>query len=250
MLLCTVVGIMMGACISGNFFTGLLLALGADDLYISALNMATTLTAMLQLFSPLLLERIKRRKPLLLAVRATSHLLNVVLLGVLPILPMHKNFILTCYFIVILCFNSLSALFNAGVTTWHMQSVPQEKLSSYFTLSNFITTLLSYVFSFLTAQFIDNMTASGSTFLHFSVEMSPFMILRIFAFACAILDIFFCSRIREYEYPASDNTGHNILDGFRLITLPLRNKRFILSIGAGVYAILVGRWLEKTKKEN
>ena len=42
--------------ITGSYFTGLLLAIGASDTYISFVTMATSLCGILQLLSPLLLE--------------------------------------------------------------------------------------------------------------------------------------------------------------------------------------------------
>ena len=55
--------------IMGNYFTGLLLSMNADDIYISYINMATTLCGFLQFVAPLMLERMKKRKTFLMIMR-------------------------------------------------------------------------------------------------------------------------------------------------------------------------------------
>ena len=63
--------------IGGNFFTGLLILMNADDSFMGLITMAALLGNLIQVLSPLLLERFKRRKRLLIISRGLIYLFNI-----------------------------------------------------------------------------------------------------------------------------------------------------------------------------
>ena len=52
-----------------TYFVGLMLEMGADEKYISAVTVTITITGFLQFLSPILLEKLNRRKTFLMAMR-------------------------------------------------------------------------------------------------------------------------------------------------------------------------------------
>ena len=77
--------------VGGNFLTGLLLLMDATTVEIGMISIIANICNTLQIFSPLLLERFRRRKPLLIASRAIIHLVNVVLIGLVAVLPVESQ---------------------------------------------------------------------------------------------------------------------------------------------------------------
>lgn len=73
--------------IGGSFFTGLMIVLEADDAFAGLVTVLIYGANLLQLFTPVILERFTRRKPLLITIRVVIHLINIVFIGLIPFLP-------------------------------------------------------------------------------------------------------------------------------------------------------------------
>ena len=63
--------------VGGNFFTGLMLLLGADDGFIGLMSIFVFAANCLQIFSPLILEHFPKRKKLLILARIIIHTINI-----------------------------------------------------------------------------------------------------------------------------------------------------------------------------
>jgi hypothetical protein len=72
--------------VGGNFLTGFLLLMNADDAFIGLISMAGIFGNIMQVMSPLLLERFNSRKKILIVGRALFHLFNIAVVGIIPIL--------------------------------------------------------------------------------------------------------------------------------------------------------------------
>lgn len=214
--------------VTGTYATGLILAMGADETYISYVTMATTLSGFVQFIAPLLWEKMKRRKPLILAMRVIYHIINVAVLGVIPILSIPKGLMLGSYLAAVIIQNLISSFCTPGITIWHMQSVPLNKQSNYFTLSNLGGTLINLVVNFCAARFVDTIEVNGTSFLNISPTICAFLILRVIALLVAVFELYNFSKIPEFHYESDSNEKNN--SGLRLLTVPLRNKLFMQTI--------------------
>ncbi len=232
--------------ITGNYFTGLLLAMGADDIYISYINMATTLCGFLQFVAPLLLERMKKRKTFLMIMRFVYHFLNIAAIGLIPIIPADKIYLFAAMLITIILVNSISALCAPGYSIWHMQSLPEEKRSNYFTISNLGGTILNLVSAFVAARFVDTMDLHSVSVGSISPTVTALLILRLIAMAGAALELFSFSKIKEYPYESDTNAKNN--RGLRLLLSPAGNKMFMMTISIQIIwtfaCALIGKYFE------
>lgn len=232
--------------IMGNYFVGLLLAMGADDIYISYINMATTICGFVQFISPLLLERMPRRKNFLMIMRVIYHTLNIVVVGLIPIIRADQMFLFAAMLITIILVNSISALCSPGYSIWHMQSLPAEKRANYFTVSNLGGTIFNIIVTFTAARFVDTMELKNVSVGGISPTVTALLILRVIALAGAALELFAFSKIKEYPYESDANAKNN--RGLRLLFSPAANKMFMMTISIQIIwtfaCALIGKYFD------
>jgi len=205
--------------VGGNFFTGLLLCLDATTVEIGMLNIIVYICNTLQLLSPLLLERFKRRKTLLIVSRAIIHFINVILIGMLAILPADKQTKVILVLGAQALLNIVSAFTAQGFSIWHMKSVPENKRANYFSLNQITSNASIYVFVLLGSYIIDQFKAANN-------ELMGNLLLRGIAIIFAILDIYWLTRI--IEYPNEENEQKT--DIKLIFTAPFKQKKYLLSV--------------------
>ncbi|MBE6541765.1 MAG: MFS transporter [Ruminococcaceae bacterium] len=218
----------VAAIVGGHYYTGVLLELGATETYIATMNMVITFCGFLQFLSPLLLEKIKKRKAILIASRLLYHILYVLVFALIPLLPIGQLYKIVGFFAVNVIVNIITSLTTSGMSIWHMQSIPLAKQSNYFAITNLGNTLLNVIVTFVTARYVDSMQTSGSSVLGMTPLTSAFIILRAVGLVFALLELFFLVRIKEYPYEIDKNESNN--RGLRLLLSPIANKKFMLTI--------------------
>lgn len=206
---------------TGTYFTGLMLHFGADELYISIIASLTSLCGLASLFSPILLEKIERRKPLLITLRAVYHIVFIGILVIVPTLPISKPAVLTLFFISVLIANLINSISSSGLSVWHIQNVPDEKYSNYFTLIHMGTQLIGCTIAIFAGMIVDHYTAAAAS--GEASSYTAFVILRAFALVVGAVEIYTMTKIRETPYKHKDNEKLNL----RLLLLPLRSKRYL-----------------------
>ena len=214
--------------VTGTYATGLILAMGADETYISYVTMVTTLSGFAQFFAPLLWERMKKRKRFILSLRVIYHIINVAVLGVIPILPIPKGLMLGSFIVGVILQNLILSFCTPGISIWHMQSLPLKKQSNYFTLFNLGGTLINITVNFCAARFVDTVEKTGTSFLSISPTICAFLMLRVIALIVAVFELYNFSKIPEFQYESDLIQKNN--HGLRLLTVPLRNKLFMQTI--------------------
>lgn len=205
--------------IGGSFFTGLLLLMDADDGFIGTMSMIGVAANMVQMFAPLLLERFSRRKPLLMAMRATTMVINILVIGLIPLAPVAQQSKLTLVGICVAIVNFVGAIASPGITVWHLQSIPPKVRAGFFSLVTMTVGSVVAIFNLAGSALVDVFTAYGN-------EYGGLMALRIISLGLYVVDFILYGRIREYPY---ENVGErfSVRD---LVTLPLKNKLYLRTI--------------------
>ena len=183
--------------IGANFFTGFLLLMNASDSYVGLIAMIAMFGNMLQVLSPLLLERFAERKRVLMIGRGTVHFLNIVVISVIPLLVPADALKLSLILIVVLLLNVINAMMAPGYQVWHIKSIPNEIRSRYFSFFTLTNSILVYTVVLAGSQVVDAFKKGGS-------ELTGLLIIRGLAFVLAILDLYFLSKIKEYPVPGRD----------------------------------------------
>ena len=210
--------------IMGTYLTGLMIEMGADDDYISLCSALTSLCSIAQLVAPLLFERIRLRKKILIACRVAYQFMNIVLIGIIPILPIPKPLMLVLFIAVIITLNLINSLSVPGISIWLMQCIPENKHSDYFTTSALFCHIISAMSGVFAGHLLDNFKADGTTFGGLTPAMCAFLILRFIALLFCIFEIACMIRISEKPYQLVDKKRGV---GLRLLFEPLKNGRYV-----------------------
>lgn len=205
--------------IGGNFYTGLLILMNADDAFIGTMTMLTTSANMLQLVAPLLLERFPQRRKMLTAMRAAVYFFNVIFIGIVPIFPVAQQGKLLLWAIGVLLVNVISALHAPGVNIWHIQSIPNNVRQGYFSLITMTVGAVVAICNLAGSTIVDIFKASGN-------EYYGLMLLRIIALALVFFELKLYLKIDEYPYEASDKK-FTFKD---LIVKPFSNKLYLKTV--------------------
>jgi hypothetical protein len=203
----------------GNFLTGFLLLLNADDAFIGLVTVVAMAGNVLQVLSPMLLERFPNRKKLLIYTRISIHSIDIVLIGLIPYLLSADS---TKLFLVI-AFKLLVSILNAvaapGFAIWHIKCIPQEIRTKYYSVFTVVNTILIYVIVIIASTVADSFKASGNA-------LTGLTILRGLALIFAAADILFLLRIKEYPNE-QDSNRPRLMD---VLVSPFRQKKYLKSV--------------------
>ena len=205
--------------IGGNFFTGFLLLLNADDSFMGLVTMAGFLGNLLQVLSPLLLERFQKRKLLLICSRGAIYFFNIVVISIIPLLPMVNGIKLMLIISVILFINFINALSAPGFAVWHIKSIPEEARSKYFSFFTIINGIVIYSVILTSGKIIDYFKASGN-------ELQGLLIFRGVALVLCLADIFFLFRIKEYPNERSEGK----ISLVSILLNPFKEKKYLVTV--------------------
>lgn len=176
--------------IGGNFFTGLLLILKANDSFIGLISIIIFSCNLLQLFTPYILEKLKRRKALLIGLRITIHSINIALVGLVPFVQGPSKARLLIMIVLQILINGLNAFSAPAMTVWHIAHVPNEVRVPYFSTVALLNGSFVALFNLGAARLADLFKRGGQELLGLSM-------LRLLAIFIAIYDIYLLTRIDE-----------------------------------------------------
>lgn len=205
--------------IGGNFFTGFLLLLNADDNFMGFVALTGFVGSILQIFSPILLERFEKRKNFLIAIRAVIYFFNIIVIGLIPKLPAAYGVKLSLILIVILLISLLNSLSAPGLSIWHIKNIPENLRAGYFSFYNIINGVILYSAIMVTSRLVDRFKASGK-------EMDGLLILRGIALIFCLLDIYFLFKIKEHP----NHRSARRLDLKGILLDPFKNKRYLVTV--------------------
>ena len=229
---CILVGTLSASIITsltaGIYFTSLMLAMGASETYIGYVTAIISFSGLFQLFAPLLLEKLPRRKELLLAARSIYYLLDIVAMGVIPLLPIGHALKLVLFMVTLVLLHAINYIATPGISAWHMQSLPMTKRVNFYTISNVGTTILNQISAFLAGLLLDHFEANTLSFRSMSPTMTAIIILRLVALLFAALECRKYACVKEFPYEA-DPSMHTE-KGIRLLMQPLKDKLFMRTI--------------------
>jgi len=209
--------------VGGNYLTGLLLLMNADDSFIGIIGMIPFLSNIVQLFAPIVLERFPQRQKILTLARFIALMINAAFISVIPFLPFGDTAKLTIVAFAIALVNATHAFINPGFTVWHYQFLPSNVRSSYFSTQNIAVTVLVAAVTMGASKMVDIFSAAGN-------EITGILILRGLATVLIFLDALFLLKMKEYPYEKASERL-KIKDVF---VLPLKNKIYMCTIAVGV----------------
>jgi len=200
-----------------------MLLLGADRGFLGLLTIIGVAANTIQFLTPLFLERFTNRKKLLLWIRGIMLLINIGFIGAIPLFPVGQQTALTMTAVSVLTVNMLSALYAPGMTVWHLQSIPPNVRTGYFSLITMTAGAVTYSLNLLGSKLVDIFKANGA-------EYQGLLILRCVALALAAFDMYLLSKVKEYSYERVEKPPA-FLD---LFVRPFREKLYLRTVAVGV----------------
>lgn len=207
--------------VNGNFLTGLFLLLNANSLQIGLISILTYVCSIGQILSPLVMERLKSRKRLLIWSRIVITSLNIVLVGLCANLPAGEDLRITLILCVIAVYNMIHSFTNPAVSAWHIQSVPDYARADYFAKCTRFERCAMYAVTLAGGLILDAFKARD-------LPMAGFMVLRGIAVLCAAADVYVLTQIPEYPYGQSEPVSLKTL-----FMEPLHNRRYMTDVIIG-----------------
>ena len=205
--------------VGGNFFNGLMLLMKADDAFMGLLTMVSLVANLLQVFSAVLLNRIKKMKKFLIIGRCLMHLFNIVIIGLIPYLPIENKSKLAAFLIAILGFNLINAIVSPGFSIWHIKFIPQKIRSKYYSFYRMTIGIVLYSTILLASAFVDHFKAAGN-------ELAGLTLLRVVAVILVAIDIFFMCKLDEY-FNESTSGFTSIKD---VLVSPFKEKKYLITV--------------------
>ena len=186
----------MANLIGGNFYTGYMLSLGADDSFVGLMSMFTFAANFLQMFAPLLLERFPNRKMLLILSRLVIQLINIAFIGAITFFPVQQQTKLILFGASVLLLNVMNAFISPGWGVWHIKFLPNNIRVRYFSIQNLYNGIVVAVFNLAGGYLVDKFEAAG-------IQVWGFTVLRILALVVLAYDLSTLYRMKEYPYEKS-----------------------------------------------
>ena len=209
--------------VGGNFYTGLMLLLGADDGFIGLVSMFVTGANLLQFFSPLVLEHFRQRKKLLILMRLIVQTLNIAFIGAIPYFPASQQAKLVMFAAAQLILNCLHALTCSGLSVWHIQFIPNKIRLNYFTLITMTNGAVVALVNLAAGFFLDKFKAAG-------LELQGITVLRIIAYLMLLYDLTLLLRMKEKPYQQTAERV-KIAD---LLTKPFKEKIYLKTVAVAM----------------
>ena len=202
--------------ISGIFYTGFLSMYDMSITDIGILSFIPYIANVLSVFSPKILSRFPRRKPILLGSRVLYFLLNIVFTTLMPQFVRGSEARMVWFVVIKMAAAGMYALFSGGFTIWLYNFYPKDnnQRMQYVNLTQIFSQVLAgiiLVFSGVLTDALANSPYQGQLILFF----------RYFAFALVLVEVVILSRAKEYPY--QDAKDLRLVDVF---TQPFRYKKF------------------------
>ncbi len=209
---------------AGNFLVGFLVAMGATDNFLGTFTLCASLGSVGQILSPIIFERLQRKKPLVITLRCIYYFLYIIATGILSVPALINDHTLTLLLITVMVANLLNSIAGPAQTTWHLQNLDARTQSNYFSILSPLVSVIVPIYSFLMGLLIDSIKVSVN-------EIFAFQILRIITLIIAIIEITMLIKIKEYPYvKAPERIG--IIKMFANV---FKDKNYMLIVGIGAF---------------
>ena len=206
--------------ITGVFYTGFLSIYNISITNVGVLTFAPYIGSCFSVFSPMVLRRFKRRKPVLLLSKLLFYFIFVIATTVMPRIVTDSAARVRWFVGLILLAHAMYALFSPGLTLWFYAFYPKENNARmrYIMFNQLFSTIASSLILIVSSVIADSLSGSPH---HASLLIG----LRYFAFALVVIDVSIQALAKEI--PAEETVRVTLKNIF---TLPFRYRKFLMCL--------------------
>jgi uncharacterized membrane protein (DUF485 family) len=210
--------------VAGNFLVGLYAVLNVSDALLGILTTLIQLCNVTQILSPLILNRFKQKKKVLMVFRVLYYTLTIVVIGLIPYFPATDGIRIGILLSATVCANLVNALVAPGYSILHIRSIPREWRADFFSVLTLLNNICVYVPVLLCGKVVDFFRDSGSL-------LTGLTVVRCIAIFFAVIEIFAHCHVLEFDEP--DGAAAKIK-----IAFPFGNKKFMMcTVLTGMYSM-------------
>ena len=204
----------------GIFYTGYLVEYGITIINIGILTFIPFIATVFSLLSPMILERIPKRRNILAISRALSYTIRILGMILLPLLVRSESGRNIGFAIIVFSASAISSLFSTGYSVWHINFLPESMRADYFNISSAIANFIVGVVTLVGAFATDALAGSDN-------RIQIITMLYIIGFVFALIDVLVLSLPKEFEYEHTCNGKPRLSDTLRLA---FGQKKFMLTM--------------------
>ncbi|GHU65528.1 hypothetical protein FACS189447_04610 [Spirochaetia bacterium] len=213
----------------GNFLVGLYAIIHVSDVLLGVLTTLIQFCNIFQILSPLLLNRFKQKKPVLLVTRIIYYTFYIVIIGLIPYVGGEDGLRVGLLLAATVLANLINAVAAPGYSVLHIRSIPEESRADFFSVLNLLNNVCIYVFILACGYVVDFFRISGN-------YLAGLTVVRIIGLLFAALEIYAHCHIHEFDEPGVKESADENPRPRINIFLPLRNKEFMIC------TLLTGLW--------
>ena len=202
--------------ITGIFYTGFLSMYDMSISDVGIISYIPLIANCLSIFSSMILERIPKRKWVLIASKIFFYAMYIIATTLMPQFVHEKQARVIWFGVILFIGYGVYALFSTGFTPWFYAFSPAEndRRTRYITLNQIFASIMSSATLLLSGVLTDALAGTA-------YEDTIILILRYIAFGLVLIDVFMQSRAIEYPYPAAAKLRFT-----EIFTLPFKYRKF------------------------
>ncbi len=201
---------------TGMFYTTFLVNNGINLVNIGILTFIPNIACCFSVLSPVILERIQKRKWVLAAMRLGYYLFFMLGVTVVPKVVQEPGLKTVLFVLTVFFGQVLNAISSSGFSSWHVNFLPDEVRAEHFGINSAITSTLSLGFGVVFSMIADHY--AGTPYSAFVIEL-----FRYLGVAFGVLDVLLLTLPTEFPY-ARTRDRIRFRDVF---VKPVKNKKFL-----------------------
>lgn len=206
--------------ITGVFYTGFLSMYGMSITSVGIISYIPLIANCFSVFSSVILERIPKRKGVLLLSKIFFYALYILATTIMPQFVEDTHARLIWFAVILFVAHAVYALFSPGFTPWFYFFYPadNERRTRYITLNQVFSSIMSSAMLLFSGLLTDAM--AGTPY-----QDTLIIGLRYFAFVLVLIDVGMQACAIEYPYPKGPRIRFS-----QVFTLPFKYKKFLLCL--------------------
>lgn len=200
----------------GVFYTGFLAANDIDIVDLGIISFLPLLANLFSIFAPLILERFPKRRWLIVSSRFLSYTISILGITLLPSIVTDKAVKVICFGAIVFVAQLFSALADCGTVIWHLQFIPDDVRTEYFSYQQIISTTISSSLLLVSSLIADAVKASSN-------QLAILYTFRIIGYVLAVIAVVIVALPKEYPYPQKEVS----IRLKNVFTLPFQHKKYL-----------------------
>lgn len=199
---------------TGLFYTTFLVNNGINLVNISIISFIPYIASCFSIFSPTILEKLRKRKWILAAGRFGYYTFYMLGVSLVPVLVNRPQLKIIAFVAVVFLGHICSSISGSGYTSWHINFLPDEVRAEHFGIQTAVVNVCSLGFGLLFGFIADRTSGDAAVRL--------ITVLRYVGYFIGFLDVVWLTIPEEFPYESAG------VQRFRdVITKPVKNRKFM-----------------------